>query len=209
MSNDNPSWADAQPTVPIVPAAPPETTHPTLPYPIPPLPAAAQPRYVPPTPGAPYAQQPYAPYAAQPYGQHPGSAVQPAAYAPQHPAGYAAQPYAAQPYPVQPYPGQPFVAPRPSSGLALAALICGIAGILVVPFGFWIIVPMLVPIAAVVLGHMALSQLKKRPDLGGKGMAIAGLIMGYVPVVLGVAFAAIMLGSLLMFGLVALPFSFS
>ena len=209
MSNDNPSWADAQPTVPIVPAAPPEAAYPTLPYPIPPMPAAANPRYEPPTPGAPYGQQPYTPYTPQPSGQRPGSAGQAAAYDAQQPAAYPAQPYAQQPYPMQPYPGQPYAAPRPTSGLALASLICGIAGILVVPFSFWIIVPMLVPIAAVVLGHMALSQLKKRPDLGGKGMAIAGLITGYVPVVLGVAFAAIMVVSVLMFGLVALPFTFS
>jgi len=35
-------------------------------------------------------------------------------------------------------------------------------------------------IPAVVCGHMALSNIKKRPQLGGKGLAIAGLIIGYV-----------------------------
>ena len=40
-------------------------------------------------------------------------------------------------------------------------------------------------IPAVVLGHLALTRMKADPNLGGRGLAIAGLVIGYI----GVAFA--------------------
>lgn len=58
------------------------------------------------------------------------------------------------------------------------SMLCGIFG--VVTF----CVPLLglgFPIGAVVLGHVARSRQRKHPEsYGGKGMAIAGLIMGYL-----------------------------
>ncbi|GAB3570880.1 hypothetical protein GCM10027405_36020 [Arthrobacter alkaliphilus] len=109
---------------------------------------------------APYGQQPASPYGqpASPYGQPPQV---PPAY------GQPASPY-----------GQPAyygVAPEPK-GLSIASMCCGIAAF--VGFGFFV----LPQIAAVILGHMGL---KKEP--AGKGMAIAGLVMGY----LGIALAAL------------------
>ena len=74
---------------------------------------------------------------------------------PQQPYGYA------QP---QGYPQQ-YAAPMPAgtNGLAIASLICA--------FVFW-------P-AAIILGHMALSQIKKTGQ-EGHGLALAGTIIGYV-----------------------------
>ncbi|MDI2023207.1 hypothetical protein PJL18_03755 [Paenarthrobacter nicotinovorans] len=59
-------------------------------------------------------------------------------------------------------------------------MVCGIA--VYIGFGFFI----LPQIAAVILGHLAL---KREP--AGKGMAIAGLVMGYLGIALTVVFGII------------------
>jgi hypothetical protein len=115
----------------------------------------------PPATSAHYGQQPYAP---QPYGQQP----------------YGQQPYGAPPQYGQP--GTPFnaygqpayygVPPEPK-GLSIASLCSGIATFL--GLGSFL----LPQLAAVILGHMAL---KREPS--GKGMAIAGLVLGYVGIAL-------------------------
>lgn len=65
-----------------------------------------------------------------------------------------------------------------TSGKAIGSLICGIINI----FPLFIV--------AVILGHLALSDIKKSAGrLGGRGLAIAGLILGY----LGVVFIPIIL----------------
>ncbi|KUM35739.1 DUF4190 domain-containing protein [Arthrobacter sp. EpRS71] len=123
------------------------------------------------TPGD-YSQQP-----PSPYGQPPSPYQQQA---------FNQQPYGQQPYgqPQSPY-GQPayYAMQAEPKGLSIASMCCGIA--VYVGFGFFI----LPQIAAVVLGHLAL---KREP--AGKGMAIAGLVMGYLGValtlVLGIIFFA-------------------
>jgi hypothetical protein len=69
--------------------------------------------------------------------------------------------------------GQPgyYNAPAQPKALSIASLCCGIAAL--VGFGFFL----LPQIAAVILGHMALSR-----EPAGRGMAIAGLVLGYVGV---------------------------
>jgi len=58
-----------------------------------------------------------------------------------------------------------------NSGKATASLVCGII------FFMW----PLTAIAAVILGHLALSDIKKSAGrLAGQGMAIAGLVLGYI-----------------------------
>lgn len=54
--------------------------------------------------------------------------------------------------------------PRPTNGLAIAALVLGICGFALIP---------------VIMGHVALRQIRERGD-GGAGLAIAGLILGYL-----------------------------
>ncbi|MFT3990258.1 MAG: DUF4190 domain-containing protein [Luteolibacter sp.] len=67
------------------------------------------------------------------------------------------------------------VPPR-DSGLAMASLVCGILGMIC-------FVP--ASIAAIICGHMALNQINNEQlNLGGRGLAIAGLICGYIPVAL-------------------------
>ena len=69
--------------------------------------------------------------------------------------------------PYQPYPPYPPV--RPTNGLAIAALVCGIAQF-VTGFTF---------IPAIICGHLARRQIRRTGEQG-EGMAVAGLILGYV-----------------------------
>ena len=77
----------------------------------------------------------------------------------------------------------------PSSGLAIASMVCGIVGYLTCYFVAILGIP------AVICGHMALSQIKNSPvPMGGRGMAIAGLVLGYLGI-------AITLGLIIFFGI--------
>ncbi|MCB5293319.1 DUF4190 domain-containing protein [Arthrobacter sp. SO3] len=106
-----------------------------------------------------------------PYGTPYGAAPQPP---------FGQQPYGAPPQYGQP--GSPFNAygqpsyygvPPESKGLSIASLCCGIAAF--VGLGIFL----LPQLAAVILGHLAL---KREPS--GRGMAIAGLVLGYVGIAL-------------------------
>jgi hypothetical protein len=78
-----------------------------------------------------------------------------------------------------PPPYQPVNA-RPTQALALASMITAIAGIV---FGMWCFGP-LPGIAALIMGFIALSQIKKTPEkVGGKPFAMAGVIIGGITVV--------------------------
>ena len=60
-----------------------------------------------------------------------------------------------------------------TSGLAIGSLVCGILS-----FTF---LPILASIPAVICGHMALSEIKRSSGaIGGKGVAMAGTILGYI-----------------------------
>jgi hypothetical protein len=74
--------------------------------------------------------------------------------------------------PVAPYVGYyPSMVPAPpTSGLAIGAMICGIAEIFTLGFA---------AIPAVILGHLARAQIKRTGERGD-GMAIAGLVLGYL-----------------------------
>lgn len=81
-------------------------------------------------------------------------------------------------------PGSPV--PQKTSGMAIASLIFGI---------LFIFFPLSIP--AIVFGHIALSQIKRSSGrLGGRGLAIAGLVLGYlgiavIPLILIIAAIAI------------------
>ncbi|SNR93561.1 protein of unknown function [Haloechinothrix alba] len=74
----------------------------------------------------------------------------------------------------QPQPGvppqyyYPHPAPTPTNGMAIASLVLGILWL------YW-----LGSVLAVIFGHVALRQTAERGD-GGRGLAIAGLVLGYV-----------------------------
>jgi prepilin-type processing-associated H-X9-DG protein len=65
---------------------------------------------------------------------------------------------------------------KQTPGIAIASLICGILS--------WVCVGLLAAIPAVITGHMALGRIKRSAGaLGGRGLAIAGLILGYTSIV--------------------------
>lgn len=86
---------------------------------------------------------------------------------------------------VSPYapPGAPGYYPpvMPTSGLAIASMICGIVGYLTC----WFVGILGIP--AVICGHMALNRINTSPyPVGGRGMAISGLILGYLGILITV-----------------------
>jgi hypothetical protein len=75
----------------------------------------------------------------------------------------------APPYPPYGYAPVPVAQPR-TNGLAIASMVLGIVWI------YWI-----GSILAVIFGHIAISQINKSAGTQtGKGMAIAGVVLGYV-----------------------------
>ena len=94
--------------------------------------------------------------------------------------------------PSMPPPGnyQPSMPPPPqesSSGLAIAGMILGIAGIL----GSWIpflnIISILIAIIGLILSLIALKQCREK-KLEGRGMAIAGLILSSLTIIISIIF---------------------
>jgi hypothetical protein len=141
-------------------------------------PAAGQPYIEPPIPGLPYnAQQPSAevPVAGFEYNPQPVTPPQPY-YPPAPTQSYPQQPYAPQPY-QQPYQMGPYQQPygyqaahrsAATNGLAIAAMVLGILWV------YWI-----GSILALVFGYVARDQIK-RSGQQGDGMAIAGIVLGWV-----------------------------
>lgn len=72
-------------------------------------------------------------------------------------------------YPPQGYVPWSLPQPTKTSGMAIASMVLGIVWV------YWI-----GAVLAVIFGHVALSQIKKDPQVQGRGMAIAGLVLGYV-----------------------------
>jgi hypothetical protein len=77
------------------------------------------------------------------------------------------------------YPGMPmgYPPPRRTNGLAIASLACSIFGVFCC----------LTALPGVVMGHIAMSQIKRSGE-DGKGLALAGLIIGYVAMAIVVIF---------------------
>jgi hypothetical protein len=131
--------------------------------------------------------QPYA--APQPYAaaqQQPACSPYPAAAGP-HAGGFSAQ---------QPlgYAGYSTIATQPPSGLAITSMILGIVAI---PTSCMYGIGLPCAILAVIFGHIARAK-ARRGESGGDGMALAGLICGYIMlalIVIGVIFIVIMIAA--------------
>ena len=83
------------------------------------------------------------------------------------PAGYQPPPYG---YPPQPI----YVQAPPTSGLATASLVLGLLGIVASWWTLWI-----PTFLAIIFGHVALGDTKHGAK-GGRGLAVAGLILAYL-----------------------------
>ena len=88
--------------------------------------------------------------------------------------GYPATP-PAHGYPANSYPAAPgygsYPAPAKTNTLAIVSLVSAIVGFVLIPF-----IPSVV---AVITGHMSLGQVKKTGEQG-RGLALAGTIVGWV-----------------------------
>ena len=83
-----------------------------------------------------------------------------------------------------PLPTAPAAAPK--TGLAITSLVLGILGL----FCLYI----LTGLPAIITGHMARARAKKRPEqYGGAGLALAGLILGYLSILTTLFAGAIIL----------------
>jgi hypothetical protein len=128
-----------------------------------------------PPPPNPYEQQPYqqpyqqAPYPQQPYGQQ---------------APYGQQPYPPQAYPQQPYGYAPHGYPvsTPTDGLAIGAMVTGIAAfVMACAYG----VGLLASPVALVLGRVSMKRIdRSEGQLGGRGYAVTGFVLGIIGTVL-------------------------
>jgi hypothetical protein len=151
---------DAQPTSPAQPTYPPQGPSVAPGY------GGSVPPSQPPHGVAPYGA---APYGAAPYGGPPTYGTTP----------YSATPSYAPGTPYAPY-GQG--APSKTNGLAIAALVCGIAG-------FILFIP---AVLGIIFGFIARAQIKNsNRTQKGEGMALAGIIVGFawlVVLVLIIAF---------------------
>lgn len=80
--------------------------------------------------------------------------------------------------------------PPGTPALATASLVCGILAICLVCCGLG----PFVGIAAVVCGHMQMARYKRNPeDETGKGLVIAGLVTGYLAIVIGLILITVQL----------------
>jgi len=77
-----------------------------------------------------------------------------------------------KPVAYRPQPGYPAYAP-PTNSLAIASLVCGLSQFFA---------PFIAGIPAIVCGHVARSQIRRTGERGD-GMAMAGLVLGYIGVV--------------------------
>ena len=78
-------------------------------------------------------------------------------------------------YPPQQPP--PYAVARPTNALAIVSLVAGLAS--------YVVLPVIGAIVAIVTGHLARGEIRRTGE-GGAGMALAGLILGYVHLVIAV-----------------------
>jgi hypothetical protein len=166
----DPSWPAQQPT---------GSQDPT--YPMAAQPVTGQPGTQPPATQPPTSYQPVAeqqmfgqPANTQPYGQ-------PAFGQPYAPEGYAV------PAPGYPPYGYPVVAAPPTNGLSIASMVVSIIAVLgLCAYG----IGGYLGIVGAILGHVARRQLRNREQVGqpesGAGMALAGIIAGWVSTAIAV-----------------------
>jgi ABC-type Fe3+-siderophore transport system permease subunit len=84
---------------------------------------------------------------------------------------------ASLPAPISPFEPMVYTNQSETCRKAIGSLICGTLS--------WVIPPIFAAIPAIVSGHLALSDIKRNAGrLKGQRMALAGLIMGYLGVVL-------------------------
>lgn len=82
---------------------------------------------------------------------------------------------------------------RSTSAMAIVSLVAGLLG--------WSLLPVIGSVVAIVTGHLARGEIRRRPEaLDGDGLAVAGLVLGYLMVamtVIGLLFVFLFFGGLM------------
>lgn len=94
------------------------------------------------------------------------------------------------PYPYPPYPGYPPAPVRPRNGLGVASLLLAIAGLVT---ALSVLGGVGLGIAAVLLGSLGHARVK-RGEADNGGIAIAGVVLGVLAIVAGIACVFVYLG---------------
>ena len=84
---------------------------------------------------------------------------------------------------------------RPGAGTSSLAVVSLVFGILA-----WCVLPFVGAIVAIVCGHLARSEIRRSPPdarTEGDGMAVAGLVLGYVQLLLGVLVVFVVVAALI------------
>jgi hypothetical protein len=76
-----------------------------------------------------------------------------------------------------------------TSTMAIVSLVAGVLS--------WVMLPFIGGVVAIVTGHMARNEIKSNPGIQGDGLAIVGLVLGYLHMV---TFCGALLLGLLFFG---------
>ncbi len=85
---------------------------------------------------------------------------------------------------------------RQTSSLAVVSLVCGILS--------WILLPFLGSLVAIITGHMARKEIQSAPErFDGDGLAVGGLVLGYLQLALIVLGVLFLLAVVLFFGGIA------
>ncbi|WP_457098333.1 DUF4190 domain-containing protein [Microbacterium sp. P5_E9] len=157
MSDPTPDGTPVAPTPPAEPAIAPAAPAYEAPVAPPAPPAGGYPTY-PPAYGAPAAP------AAEAYPGYPAPT-------------YGAPAYGAPAYGTAPAPAYGAYAAPKTNVLAIVSLVAALVGMFIIPF--------IGSVVAVITGHMSLSQIKRTGE-NGRGMALAGTIVGYVGIGLSI-----------------------
>lgn len=83
-------------------------------------------------------------------------------------------------------------AAAPTSTLAVVSLVFGILA--------WCVLPFVGAIVAIICGHLARSEIRRSPPdarIEGDGMAVAGLVLGYVQLLLCVLAVFVLIAALI------------
>ncbi|GHA70141.1 DUF4190 domain-containing protein [Cognatilysobacter bugurensis] len=81
---------------------------------------------------------------------------------------------------------------RTTSSLAIASLVSGVLG--------WTLLPLIGCLVAVVTGHMARAEIRRASGLEGDGLAVAGLVLGWLGIGMAVAAVLMVVAAIVFFG---------
>ncbi len=77
------------------------------------------------------------------------------------------------------------ISEKRTSGFAIASLVLGILG--------WTFIPIVSSIIAIIFGAIGISRTKPGSNIQGRGMAIAGLVLGSVALFIGIIIIAVII----------------